>query len=167
MPTYLAGQKLRASDLPGGFIRRSRRTVNSGTSTGVAIGVMRMDNIPIVSGRVYTFNVSPMFFISTVAGDVIEVDLRTSTSGIASVGSPVYSALIDDVKTAGASSVLNRTKGMSIDYISATTGNLSLLLTVCRIGGTGSCQLNANANQPLDVWVTDEGADPGDSGILL
>jgi hypothetical protein len=141
--------------------------VNSGVSTGVAIGVIRIDNIPIISGRVYTFNASPMYFVSTVAGDTIEVDLRTSTSGIATVGSPVYSALVDDVKTASNSSVVQRTKGMSIDYISATTGNLSLLLTVCRIGGTGSCQLNASSTQPLDLWVTDEGADPGDSGILL
>jgi hypothetical protein len=166
VPTYLAGQKLRASDLPGGFIRRSRRVSNSGVSTGVAIGVLRIDNIPIVSGRIYTLNVSPMYFVSTVVSDTIEVDLRTSTTGIASVGSPVYSALVDDVKTASSATV-NRTKGMSIDYISATTGNLSLLLTVCRIGGTGSCQLGASANQPLDLWITDEGADPGDSGILL
>jgi hypothetical protein len=162
---YTAGQKLRASQLgtsgflPLGILAWANRPTNSTTTTTVEIGVLRLDSIPIVNGRSYRIWTSPMFGLSTTTGDVVAIRARGNTAGSAVVGSTIIGNQLDLVtnNTQPASGSMNQL------YNSATTGSLSVIITVQRATGAGTVSIFGG----FDLMVEDIGITVGDTGVDL
>lgn len=163
---FAAGQKLRpiadlgtGGQLPQGILRRGNRPTASATTTTTEIGVLRVDGIPIVSGRAYRIWTSPLFLYSSVTNDIVDARIRASTSGAATtastqIGNPLR------LKTDSGPGV---SSPMSVIYPATVTGTLSVLLTVVRTSGTGNVQLLIGE----DLIIEDVGIDPGDTGVDL
>lgn len=158
-PTSL---ELRNALLPGTIIARGRRTT-SDTASATEHGVLRLDDIPVQAGRLYeiVFHCQPN---STVNTDNIGAHVRYTTDGSIPTTS---SDFIPDSVNQG--ELDNSTSGGSYHGVALYTPlsdlDLSLLLCVRRVGGTGSVSLFAdNGGQNTVMWVIDRGIDPGDTG---
>lgn len=153
-----------ANDLPGRVLARARRESNSTGTTTTEIGVLRLDGIPIKAGWEYEVSVAPVGINSTVANDLLIVNLRASTAGAATTASTVIRGMAEAAYSAGGS---QRAQGFSVLYDSTVDGTLSVLLSVVRFSGTGTVSLGASAAAPMLMWVRSGGEDPGDTGTEL
>src|SRR5436305_7654672 len=68
------------------LLKYGTRTTASSTTT-TEVGVLRVDNIPVIAGRLYLIYTTPLAIVSTVANDTPRANLRTSTSGTATTAS--------------------------------------------------------------------------------
>lgn len=159
-----SGSKARPSDLgaggakPQGILARGNRTTSSSTTT-TEVGVLRVDNIPIVAGRAYPVWTCGLYLISSVASDLPEAKVRYSTSGVATTASTILAKGEDQV-TSGTQPVSTIAQGV---YVATVTGTLSLILTVSRSAGTGSVSIFGTS----ELFISDAGVDPGDTGVDL
>lgn len=148
MAEFAAGQRTTASALNRrGIAKYGRRDSTSGSSTSsAAVGVLRVDNISVMSGRAYVINISA-HLNSTVTTDNIRVEVRGSTSGNATTASGVLTSVqFFSVPTA---------KTWRAVYIAPATATLSILLCVARDSGTGSCNLYGDGTRNTELWVED------------
>jgi len=147
-------------DPRGSVIRRGRRETSSSATTS-EVGVLRVDGIPLQNGRIYTLVTNNLFFASTVALDVIVGRLRFNAAGTATTASTIIGEGGNHQPSAIAyGSVL------WLPFIPATTANYSILLSVARIGGSGSVSIGVTANHPtIDLLIFDGWVDPGDVGV--
>ena len=141
--------------LPGTVIARAERTTDSSTTTS-EIGVLRLDSIPIVNGYSYGIKSDRHFVLSTT-GDIVATMFRGNTAGNATTASTVIGA----ANYGTTNSVQPYSQMLSSNYMSATTGNLSVLLSVARISGTG----NTKTFGAVRFRVIFEGATPADTGV--
>lgn len=167
--TFSAGEKVTATKLnlellDGQVIARGRRTTTStGTSGTTELGVIRLDDVPITSGRLYTitWRGDPD---STIDTDVISVRCRYTTDG----STPSTSSTIlpgSERRQPAFASVTNGQQHSAL-YIPSSNETFSVLLTQRRVSGTGSVTLFANGTDFItDIWITDGGVDPGDTGV--
>lgn len=140
--------------VPGTIIARANRTTDSSTTT-TEIGVLRLDNIQIISGFSYLVQTNDMYAQSTT-GDIVGIRLRGNTAGVATTAS--LDLAIPSVNNTNSSyPYAQKTTAL---YNSATTGNLSVLLSVFRSSGTG----NTRVFGPSSFWVTMLGPTPADTG---
>jgi hypothetical protein len=141
---------------PGTIIARAARSTDSSTTT-TEIGVLRLDSIPIVSGVNYKIVSSPMYLLSTT-GDIVNIRFRGNTAGAATTGSTQLGQAFQTITN----SVQPTSAILKILYPSATTGSLSVLLSVGRASGSG----NAKVFGSSEFWVeVGSIADPGDTGV--
>lgn len=150
--------------VPGTVVGRGRRESNSSTTTTVEIGVLRLDSIPTVIGQLYTVELSPVVFNSTVANDLIEAHLRFSTAGAATTASATLGSVVENSYSAGGA---QKTKGGTFQYVATVTGSLSVLLSFARTGGTGTCSIVGSAAYPIELAVRVAGTDASDTGVDL
>lgn len=160
---FLAGQRPTATQLNRAvqkILARGSRSTNSTTTTSI-VGVIRLDDIPILAGytyRVYTNNLR----ITGGANDGVEVTLRctfdgstptTASTAFATGGARIDSASIfQDVE-------------VSFTRTPASDETLSVLLCVARTSGTaGSAGTGGNSAYPLELYVENKGPDVGDTG---
>lgn len=143
--------------LPGQLIKRGNRASSSSTTTTTEIGVLRVDDIPIMSGVVYLISTSPVYLLGNT-NDTISLRARVSTTGAAvTTDTQVGNAL--QLKT---DSGQPPSSVFMAHYTAGTTGNLSVLVTVQRTSGSG----NAQTFDAFDLYISAFAlADPGDSGI--
>lgn len=147
------------------WLARGSRATNGTTTTTTEQGFLRVDSIPIVSGRGYRIWTTPLIFNSSVAGDLIQAILRISTSGTATTASTQLTLLCDDAKTSG---LAQRTKGMEIGWVATTTGNLSVLLSYLRASGTGNVNIQASSDIPAQLNIDAyNGTAPSNTGVSL
>ena len=132
------------------LLKRGSRASNGTTTTTGEQEYLRLDSIPIVSGRAYRIWTTPIIFNSSVAGDLVQVYLRANTSGVATTGSTQLTLLADDAKTSG---LAQKTKGLEYLYVASTTGNLSLLLSYLRATGSGNVNIQASSDIPCQLNV--------------
>lgn len=158
-----AGTVINASDFKVGALARGRRTSVTGSITGTETGVLRIDNIPVVSGLLYLVEVSEINMDTSVANDIAAVKFRVSTSGAATTSSTQVNQVRNTIDDAANSNIL----AGSFVYPSPSTGILSILLSCQRIAGTGNIIIFANSVDILDMTVICLGTDPGDSGVVL
>lgn len=154
-----AGLLVQLTKLPKGIVAWGNRTSNS-TTTTTEIGVLRIDNIPIISGRAYRIWSSPMQVYSNVANDVVRAQVRGNTGGVATTGSGQIGNSVSNVQTATGTSFPD-SRVLTEIYNSVVTGSLSVLLTVARTTGTGNAQILAG----MDLVVEDIGLSQGDTGV--
>lgn len=141
---------------PGTIIARANRGTDSSTTTS-EIGVLRLDSIPIVNGVVYLLQSGPMYLLSTT-GDIVNIRFRYNTAGAATTGSTQIGQAFQTITNSSqpTSAMLN------VLYTAATTGSLSVILTLARSSGSG----NAKTFGPSEFWVkVGSIADPGDTGV--
>ena len=167
---FFSGQRLRAGDandlidedsvLPRGIIARGNRVTNS-TGTTTEVGVLRLDDIPMYAGRTYRIWTSPLWLDTSVANDVVAVNLRYTTDGSTpSTSSTIMTAAEAVLPNAS----FPNSVGISIDYSPSTDTLFSVLLTVTRASGTGTVLITGSATNPIDVVIEDIGLDPTDTG---
>lgn len=141
---------------PGTVIARANRSTDSSTTTS-EIGVLRLDSIPIVNGVVYKIKSSPMYILSTT-GDIVNVRFRYSTAGSATTASSQLGQASQTITNSSqpTSAIL------SVLYPAATTGSLSVILTVARSSGSGNTKTFGSSEFWVEVGSI---ADPGDTGV--
>ena len=150
------------NDPTGSTVARGERPTTSSTTTSET-AVLRIDAVPVEVGRVYWVVTSNLFLASSVAADVITGRIRASTAGAATTASAIVGEGGTTQPTTTAFGVPLRVK-----YVPGSTGNVSFLLSVARIGGTGNVSIVAATNHPtIDLAVIDGGVDPGDTGVDL
>lgn len=150
-------------DLRGSMIGRHTRTTTSSTSTGTEVGVVRLDGLAFVTGRNYEIGLGPVVVNSTVAGDLLEIRCRIDLTTTATTTSTHHGSLGQDSKSASSA---QRLQGMIWPFTPASTATGSVLISMLRSTGTGTCSLLVpSAPYYIRVWVRDCGADPGDTGV--
>lgn len=150
--------------LPLGVVARANRTTTSTTFTNTEIGVLRIDNIPITSGRHYLIYTTGFIFNSTVAADLIELNFHVSTAGAATTGSTqAEGAAVQSARSAAGAQYVT---AYLAHYVSATTGTLSVLLGAIRSAGTGTCSLvSSSGKYSMNILIIDMGVAPSDTGV--
>lgn len=150
-----------AIDDKAGRIIAFGQRVTSKTYTGTEVGVLRLDSVPLVAGRRYIFETSSLE-MSTVSGETGKANFRINTAGTATTSSTLLIGATGNANTA-----FSPTQGptVRVSYSPGSTGNVSLLLTLLRSGGSGNVTLTGSSTQPIEMYVIDHGPDPGDSGV--
>jgi hypothetical protein len=151
-------------DTRTGLMRRAERVTSGTATTTTEQPFMRLDDIAIDAGYAYLITVAPLIVDSTVAGDLITMPLRASTSGAATTASAQLTALVDTSQSAAGS---QRTASFSKLYVASITGSLSLLLSYVRSVGTGNVRIIASTTYPAEIVILRVGIDVGDTGIDL
>lgn len=161
--TVYAGNIIYASDVNnlGGILARGRRSSGSSTTT-TEIGVLRIDDVPIIAGHLIKVWTSPIYVHSTVSTDVVAARVRYTTDGSTPTTSSTDLGRIQ--------LMINNTSFPpavpdQIFYVPTVNETLSLLLTVARITGSGTVDLVNTATIDLDLVIEDSGPDTGDSGV--
>lgn len=147
-----------------GIIARGRRTTSTGNITTTETGVLRLDSVPVTSGRIYKISTNGVNMDTSVDNDVASAKIRINTSGTATTSStPVFLPLRQNIDSAAQSNIVP----MECFYVATTTGNISILLSMVRQSGTGNIILFATSTDYLEMIVEDMGVDPGDTGVTI
>lgn len=172
MSVFLAGQRVTAdllnqlddnevSPLPQGVIARGNRTSNSTATSGTTEqGVLRVDSIPVYAGRLYRIWTGPIIIDGSVANDAVRMVLRGDTTGSATTSSTqlaIAQGVVSNI-------ALPETFEIDIPYVPVSDGTLSVLLSIVRQSGTGVFQALGSSTIPINLVVSDQGLDPGDTG---
>lgn len=167
MANWTAGQKVRGSQLTQGtIIGWAQRITNSTTnSTSTDIGVMRLDNVAVVSGRSYSIRSNSLNPNSTVGTDTVRIQVRYRTDGTAA-------GITDALLPGGQAFTFGTASGFvtatfDIQYIPTGNQTLSLLLCVARSNGTGAVSLFADGVRVTEIKIFDCGVDIGNTGVNL
>lgn len=166
--TFVAGQTLTAAALNAlpRIIARGRRTSNSSgaTVTGVDVGVLRLDDIPVTGGHAYAVWTSNLALDTTVANDDAMAQIRHTTDG----STPTTSSTVlpgAHVRDHLVSATNGTIVAINSIYVPAADETLSLLLCIQRQAGTGTVTIIGSAEFTIDLVVADLGEDPGDTGV--
>lgn len=153
------------ANLPRGIIARAERTTASGTTTAADAGVLRLDNIPYLSGRAYKIWTTVLHLDSSVANDEIRARLRQDVAGAAAT---VSSAILPG-STAHARQVdqnVSETDPIQTTYHPGSNQTGSILLCVGRIAGSGNVRLaNSDSDELIGIYVEDMGLAVSDTGV--
>lgn len=145
-----------------GIVARANRPTNSTGTTTSEIGVVRLDNVAIKANRLYVVRTNGLDMFSTVAGDTIKVNIRYSTSGVATTSSTLLVSDYERAHVAGGAGGGTMTIYEDLPVQGSDT-TMSILLSFLRNTGTGTCTLLAN----IKMFVEAHGSDPGDTGVDL
>lgn len=142
-----------------GIIARGRRiTASTGNASATPIGVQWI-GANLKAGRLYKVSTNVFGVTSTVANDLIGVDLHFSINGaVPAVGDPILTSTVAVWENTVDIAKLEAT------YTPATDLTFRVLLTVLRSAGTGTVATFGAATWPLDMYIEDLGVDPGDTG---
>lgn len=137
------------------------RNSNSSTTT-TEIGVLRIDDIPILSGHRYKIETNSITLHSSVANDVVRATIRYTTDASTPTTS---STQLCDAQLSAVNTTFPATSIASGSYVPGSNQTLSVLLTVSRQTGTGNAQLLGSATFPIELYINDLGPDSGDVGV--
>lgn len=149
------------------LLARGRRITSTAGVTTTETGFLRIDNIPVLAGKVYQFLTTNMNVDTTVSNDIADVRLRLLYS--ASPGSPATTSstqichMRNTVDDATQSNVLP----LNGFYVPSADGYISVLLSVVRVSGSGSIVVFCSGSEILDFTIQDIGTDPGDTGVVI
>lgn len=162
---FLAGQKPTADELdalPKGVIARGRRNTNSSTTTS-EIGVLRLDDKPILAGRIYRIYTSVLRGDNAVSNNLVGARIRYTTDG----STPTTSS---SIIPGGEAKYRQTDTANPEDFVVTTTytptgaETLSLLLTVYS-PNADTVGLLGSATNIIQIVIEDGGIDPGDDGV--
>jgi hypothetical protein len=150
-------------DTRTGFVARGRRETSSPTTTG-ELGVLRLDDIPILAGHIYEISTSTLTMIGSVAGSECGCKLRYTTDGSTPTTASAQLPGSTIRQTIPASGVV-ALGSIVTRYTPVVDETLSVLLTVVHVSGAGNNNLSGSATDVMDLVVTVLGVDPGDTGV--
>lgn len=166
MADVAAGQIMTA-DLFNRKVRKSiahaRRTTTSSASTGSAVGVIRMDDIPIRAGIQYRISWKARTD-SNVHEDICYGEIRYTTDGSTPTtsSSQLQGSVAETGQTDGG---VGFTLYSTTYYAPLVNETLSILLTVVRSAGTGNNTFYADGSiNVTDLYIDDMGDEPGLTG---
>lgn len=143
-----------------GVIARGRRESNS-TATTTSQGVLRIDNIPFITGLAYRITAFSLVFHSSVANDVIRASIFGDFTGAAATTGSTLMGIAQERIDATANPPA---QPLITDYYPSANVTGSLLLAVSRQTGTGNGDLLGSSTFPIAMLVELMGPDPGDTG---
>lgn len=152
-----------AADGKKGIIARGRRSSATGNITTTETGVLRLDNVPVVSGRAYKVVTNGINMDTDTSNDVGTVRFRVNTAGTATTSSTLINSFRNTIDNNSQSNVISAI-GM---FIAGATGNASILLSLIRQAGSGNLIIFCDATNYLDMWVEDMGVAPSDTGVVI
>lgn len=125
------------------------------TNTAGGVGVFEiMGNL--YAGRMYKLCTSVMRVDSSVANDVAEIQVRTTTAALGttpaapSITSTILARIQVPLGGLGAA-------GGTIQKLTASSGTTRFLLTYSRAAGTGTLTMRGAAPEVIEMWVEDIG----------
>lgn len=148
----------------GRCIARGKRVTNS-TGTTTEQGVLRLDGVPVKTGRLYRIYTNFISVDSSVANDVISGKLRYTTDG---TNATTSSTLLSSTQHLQANATAGEHILVDEDYTPGSDVNLSILLTCSRAVGSGTVAFLGGSTgnpPPISLYVVDMGEDPGDTGV--
>jgi hypothetical protein len=149
---------------PKGCIARVQRTTTY-SSTGAEVGVLRLDNVPVISGNLYLIQVHGMNFTGGASNLAVAGRIRVNSAGTATTGSTQIADTGDEVSTSFAPYQGTPLAGI---YVPGANQTLSALFSVAIVGGTGTANFTGSATNPVNFMITDLGTDPGTGlGVIL
>ena len=165
---------LRVSSVEGNqqrVLKRGRRITDR---TGIAtteVGILRVDNCPVLAGTMYRISTSSINLDidpnTTPAGEVQTAILRVAysatTGTLATTTSPEIGRIRMNLADASQGPVLPA-QGF---YFAAADGYISVILTSFRQAGSATLKIAASSTVPLDLTIEYAGDDPGDTGVVL
>lgn len=152
----------------GRCLGRAERITNSTASTSTTlIPVLRLDDITCKGGRLLRIETAPLYLDTSVANDAARVTLTYTLDGstptIAST--PLPGGFVQAVL---ANVALGETPTIVTTLTPPADGQLSLLVCVSRLTGSGSVVIQADGTSSrCQVAVYDASVDPGDTGVDL
>lgn len=149
--------------LPQGALARGRRITSSGNITTTETGLLRVDNVPVYAGRLYRVLTSNLNIDSSGDNDVAAVRIRASTSGAATITSTIIGYRRDTIDNNSQSNVLP----INCFWSPSADGTASFILTLIRQAGAGNLILFGSSTDICDMVISDEGLDPGDTGVVI
>lgn len=164
--TLLSGQIPSADELntiTEKIIARGRRTTTS-TGTTTIVGVLRLDDVPVLAGytyRVYTSNLR----LTGGTNDGVEVTLRYSTDGSTptTASTAMATAGVQITNTAVYEDAM-----LSVSYTPSTDQVLSVLLCVARVSGSaGNAAIGGATTFPIELFIENGGLDVGNTGTSI
>lgn len=150
------------------IIKRGRRVTASTGSTGSEVGVLRVDNIPVRSGKIYRVSTAGINLSTTVNNDVGSARFRVAyavgTGTVANLSSTQIGQMRNTIDVTNNTNVI---PGQCF-YVASADGYISIMLTVQRIAGSGTVTIYAvSPAEPLDLVIEYAGTDPGDTGVII
>lgn len=149
----------------GLIVARARRTTTSTgtttTSSANAQGVLRLDGVSMVAGRLYEVSVPNIGVGSSQAGGQIGVQLTYTVDG--SVPDPGDTTITVTYVATPAAQYFGTTLGVTAVVGSDLT--FRTLLSFWRVSGGGTSYIEGKSYWPVEILVKDLGVDPGDSGV--
>lgn len=152
-------------------LARGRRTSDKTGIGTTELGVLRIDNIPVLSGYMYRISTSSINMDidpnATPAGEIQTAVLRVAFSATTGTSATTASDEIGRIRL----DIANQSQGPIANaqgfYFAASTGYISVLLSSVRQAGSNTLKIAASATVPLDLTVEYAGVDPGDTGVIL
>lgn len=149
----------------GRVIARGRRTTGSLVANSAAqVPVQRLDSIPLLAGHAYMISCGKAGFTASDATQRPQHLMYINNAGAATTGSTLLREAAAPVYDTSVGTVV---PGLDTIYVPAGNETLSVLYAIARVAGSGSVTYSPSTSGPCDIWVTDLGTDPGDSGIDL
>lgn len=138
---------------------------SSSTATTTEQEVLRLDGVDLKSGKRYEFKTNTVQPVSSIANDYVAIKLRYVTGGATATSSST-ALVVSQLRITGASG--NETTQAVVTYApSGGDEELSLILTVARVSGTGNVSITGASTNPIELMVIDLGPDPGNTGMSL
>ncbi len=149
-------------------IARGRRITAKTGITTTEVGIIRLDNIPVVSGYMYRIGSSGINADITSAGPAASDETftfvcRAELGATATTASASLGRIRFTVNSISQGPIIP----MTTFYYAGATGTLSVLITGFRQSGTQTYQAFADASNPIDLTVEYAGVDPGDTGVSV
>jgi hypothetical protein len=149
---------------PAGIVARAERTTSSSTTTTTG-GVLRIDDVPLTSGRTYRVTTSPLNGDSSVGTDDVRAFIKFTADGSTPTTSSTTlpeSVVGGDVNGGGGNSWIIP----AIAHYQPTGGDelWSGLLCVQRSSGTGNAYIFADSTQRIQMVIEDLGVTVVDAG---
>lgn len=166
--TFLAGQKLRASELNAainavdiGIVGRNFRTTNM---TGItAITRCLSCSAPITAGRTYRISVYGEVF-GNAGATTIQAELRYTTNGVEP--STTDTVMCQNNMTLPSTTGVPESCSMEAIYPSAISGTLFVALTLFRVAGAVTVAFTGSAVSPTHIEIADAGPTVAVSGTV-
>lgn len=158
----MTGERFRDA-VPNGVIARGRRTTATGNITTTETGVLRLDSVSVLAGRLYRISTSNINMDTSVANDICAARIRISTSGTATIASTQIANIRQTIDDATNSNIVP----LNTFYAPSSDATLSVLLSAIRVAGTGNLVVFCSGTDILDLVVSDEGVAPADSGVVI
>lgn len=160
--TFLNAAAQYVDEIRTGVIARGKRSTTS-TGASAAQGVLRIDGVPLVGGRMYRIYTATWTVLSTVAADRATVGLTYTTTGTAAT---TASSILRRWNSAAIASIIDGLSGdIAAVYVPSVDETLSVMLYHQRLSGTGVITMVGSPGFEVELYVEDCGVDTGDVGV--
>jgi hypothetical protein len=153
-------------------LARGQRITSKTNITTTEVGILRVDDIPVVAGYMYRISSGGINADITSAGPAAADEtfsffcraaFSATTGTAATTSSPSIGKIRFPVNSISQGPIIP----LTVFYYASTDGYISVLISGIRQSGTQTFQAFADASNPIDLTVEYAGVDPGDTGVDL